>query len=61
MVKASALVKVAEFDDFTAENDPHGQHDFFSFEHCTFFWKCDHDDKQMDTGHERPIVRGSSS
>ena len=25
MVKASALVKLAEFDDFTPENDPHGE------------------------------------
>jgi hypothetical protein len=39
MVKASALVKVAEFTDFTLEDDPHGEHDFLSFEHCnrTFF------------------------
>jgi hypothetical protein len=44
IVKASALVKVAEFDDFTPEKDPHGEHNFFSFEHCsrTFFWKCDY-------------------
>ena len=34
MVRASALVKVAEFTDFTQENDPHGEHDFLSFEHC---------------------------
>jgi hypothetical protein len=27
MVKASALAKLAEFDDFTQENDPHGDHD----------------------------------
>ena len=39
MVKSSALGKVAQFNDFTPENDPHGEHDFFSFEHCnrTFF------------------------
>jgi len=56
IVKASALVKVAEFNDFTPENDPHGEHDFLSFEHCnrTFFWKCDYYNKQMDGGSEDP-------
>ena len=56
MVKASALVKVAEFNDFTPENDPHGEHDFLSFEHCnrTFFWKCDYYNKEMDGGSEDP-------
>jgi hypothetical protein len=56
MVKSSALVKMAEFKDFTVENDPHGEHDFFSFEHCnrTFFWKCDYYDKEMDGGSENP-------
>jgi hypothetical protein len=48
MAKSAALVKVAEFNDFTPENDPHGEHDFFSFEHCnrTFFWKCDYYNKR---------------
>jgi hypothetical protein len=56
MVKASALVKLAEFDEFTPENDPHGEHDFLSFEHCnrTFFWKCDYYNKDMDGGSEDP-------
>lgn len=56
MVKASALVKLAEFDDFAPENDPHGEHDFLSFEHCsrTFFWKCDYYNKEMDGGSEDP-------
>jgi Protein of unknown function (DUF3768) len=31
MVRASALIKVAEFTEFTLENDPHGEHDFLSF------------------------------
>src|SRR5437868_6675676 len=54
MVKASALVKLAEFNDFTQENDPHGEHDFLSFEHCslTFFWKCDYYNTEMDGGSE---------
>jgi len=47
---------VAEFNDFTPENDPHGEHDFLSFEHCnrTWFWKCDYYDKEMDGGSEDP-------
>lgn len=56
MVRASALTKVAEFNDFTPENDPHGEHDFFNFEHCnrTFFWKCDYYNTDMDAGSEDP-------
>jgi hypothetical protein len=55
-VKSSALAKVATFSDFTPENDPHGEHDFFSFEHCnhTFFWKCDYYNTKMDGGSEDP-------
>jgi hypothetical protein len=55
-VKASALLKLAEFNDFTPRIDPHGEHDFLSFEHCnlTFFWKCDYYNKEMDGGSEDP-------
>ena len=31
-VKAQALLKVQTFSAFTADNDPHGEHDFGSFE-----------------------------
>src|SRR5882757_6695375 len=31
-VKAEVLKRVREFDRFTADNDPHGEHDFGSFE-----------------------------
>ena len=56
MVKASALIKLAEFDGFTPENDPHGEHDFLSFEHCNrrFIWKCDCYNNEMDGGSEYP-------
>ena len=56
MVRASALIMVAEFTDFTLEIDPHGEHDFLSFEHCnrTFFWKCEYYNKEMDGGSEDP-------
>lgn len=34
MVITAALQKVAEFTDFTEENDPHGEHDYLSFDLC---------------------------
>ena len=37
MVKAAAIRKVVSFDEFTDDNDPHGEHDFGKFE--LFFWK----------------------
>lgn len=38
---------VAAFDTFTADNDPHGEHDFGSFEHDghKIFWKIDYYDR----------------
>ena len=41
LVKAKALQLVATFDQFTEDNDPHGEHDFGSFElvNRKFFWK----------------------
>jgi Protein of unknown function (DUF3768) len=38
MVRASALVKVAEFTDFTRENDPHGEHDFCTHPLTAALW-----------------------
>lgn len=37
----AVLSKVQQFDTFTAENDPYGEHDFGSFRHNgeTVFWK----------------------
>lgn len=42
-VKAEALRQVADFSGFTQENDPHGEHDFGSFDLAgrKFFWKID--------------------
>ena len=48
---------VTEFDTFTHENDPHGEHDFGSFDYkgSKFFWKIDYYDKNdMDQGSEDP-------
>lgn len=56
MVRANALVEVTRYDDFSADNDPHGEHDFGSFELCgrVFFWKIDAYDKNMEFGSEDP-------
>ena len=38
------IKKVTDFDDFTEDNDPHGEHDFGSFEldGHKVFWKVDY-------------------
>jgi len=55
-VKAEALTKAATFDGFTEDNDPHGEHDFGSFELVgrKFFWKIDYYDKECRCGSEDP-------
>ena len=53
--------RVAAFDSFTPDNDPHGEHDFGAFEHGgqKIFWKIDYYDRASfgtgrDTGSEDP-------
>ena len=55
-VKAKALLLVKTFKDFTADNDPHGEHDFGSFEVAgdKFFWKIDYYDVDCQCGSENP-------
>jgi hypothetical protein len=52
--KAGVLSKVRTFTDFNRENDPHGEHDFVSFEHAgeTYFAKIDYYAPDMDGGSE---------
>lgn len=40
------LDKLRRFEDFTEDNDPHGEHDFGQIEHdgCKYFWKIDYYD-----------------
>ena len=56
MVKAAAIRKVVEFDDFNEGNDPYGEHDFGNFELCNrrFFWKIDCYDERGEYGSEDP-------
>jgi hypothetical protein len=53
---AAVLERVRQFDEFTPDNDPHGDHDFGSFEihGQTFFWKIDYYDKACEFGSEDP-------
>jgi hypothetical protein len=55
-VKAKALLVVKAFDAFNEDNDPHGEHDFGSFEISaeTFFWKIDYYDHDSRYGSEDP-------
>lgn len=48
--------KVELFDEFTPDNDPHGEHDFGSFKHGeeTIFWKIDYYDHTLTAGSEDP-------
>lgn len=50
------LTRVREFDTLDADNDPHGEHDFGSFEHCgeAVFWKIDYYDPSGEFGSEDP-------
>jgi hypothetical protein len=53
---AKALIKVIAFDDFNTGNDPHGEHDFGSFELDgeKLFWKIDYYDLKGEFGSEDP-------
>ena len=56
MVKAAAIRKVVDFDHFSEDNDPYGEHDFGNFELCgrRFFWKIDYFDERAEFGSEDP-------
>jgi hypothetical protein len=55
-VKANVLLQVKNFSTFDGDNDPHGEHDFGSFEVAgeTFFWKIDYYDSDCRYGSEDP-------
>jgi hypothetical protein len=54
--QAAIMNRVFAFGDFTPENDPHGEHDFGSFEHAgkTIFWKIDAYDRALKFGSPDP-------
>lgn len=47
---ALILLSIQDFENFTRENDLHGEHDFGSFKHDgeKIFWKIDYYDKTME-------------
>jgi Protein of unknown function (DUF3768) len=53
---AQLLTKVRRFDEFTNDNDPHGEHDFGSVQLAgqTYFFKVDYYAPDMDGGSEDP-------
>ena len=55
-VRAMVIRKVATFDAFTPDNDPHGEHDFGNFEVAgrKFFFKIDYYAPDLDSGSEDP-------
>jgi hypothetical protein len=55
-VKAKVLRRVREFKHFNEDNDPHGEHDFGSFNIAgsRFFFKIDYYDRELSNGSEDP-------
>jgi hypothetical protein len=53
-VKAMVIRRVATFSDFSADNDPHGEHDFgnFTLAGRKFYFKIDYYDAAMESGSE---------
>jgi Protein of unknown function (DUF3768) len=47
---------VARFETFTEDNDPHGEHDFgsFEFEGASVLWKIDYYDSSLEFGSDDP-------
>jgi hypothetical protein len=54
--KAAVLKQVREFDRFTKDNDPWGEHDFGLFEHdgLKIYWKIDYYDADIRYGSQDP-------
>ena len=54
--RAELLRTVRDFDTFSADNDPHGEHDFgrVAFDDVTLFLKIDYYDRAMEYGSENP-------
>jgi hypothetical protein len=53
---ATVLERVRNFDEFTSDNDPHGEHDFGGFEVAgvRYFFKVDYYSPDMNGGSEDP-------
>jgi hypothetical protein len=58
--RADVLLRVAAFDDFSEDNDPHGEHDFGSFDldGKRIMWKIDYYDSNLEYGSPDPADPG---
>jgi hypothetical protein len=56
--RAELIVLIRDFNTFSTENDPYGEHDFgsFVFLETECFWKIDYYDDTMEFGSEDPAV-----
>lgn len=57
VISQSILKTVQRFDDFNADNDPYGEHDFGAFRHPVagkIFWKIDYYDRDLKFGAADP-------
>ena len=54
--QSNLMNRVQRFDNFGADNDPHGEHDFGRIEllGSTFYWKIDYYDTELKYGSENP-------
>lgn len=54
--QAQLAQTIAEFSDFTEQNDPHSEHDFgaFEFHSQKCFWKIDYYDSDYSMGSDDP-------
>ncbi|WP_206538815.1 DUF3768 domain-containing protein [Aquimarina macrocephali] len=50
--QAAIIHKIINFDEFSEDNDPHGEHDFGAIEHGgeKIFWKIDYYNMSLDMG-----------
>ena len=55
-VKMPVIGRVMTFSEFTPDNDPHGEHDFGSFDLAghKFFFKIDYYDPRLEFGSDDP-------
>jgi hypothetical protein len=57
LLQISIAAEVRNFNDFTEDNDPHGEHDFGAFDiegAGKIFWKIDYYDSDLQYGSEDP-------
>ena len=56
-VQREAISQVRQFDDFSPDNDPHGEHDFgaLTIDGRHIFWKIDYYDLSMEFGSSNPV------